>query len=104
RAVDNDPEAYLAKYAPSPVDAGDFYLLGRANLLTFKPQQARQQFLLAQQNLARVTDEKEKRTLGNEIALALAVVDNQTAIDSFKKTTETPSNSNSNVIANSPLR
>jgi protein phosphatase len=105
RAVDKDPEAYLAKYAPSPEDASDFYLLGRANLLLQKPQQAKQQFVLAQQNLARMTDENERKTLANEIALGLAVVDNEPAAASFKKSTESNtsiSNTNSNI--NSPIR
>jgi serine/threonine protein phosphatase PrpC len=113
RAVDKDPEGYLAKYAPSPEDASDFYLLGRANLLIQKPQQAKQQFLLAQQNLSKMADEKERKTLSNEIALGLAVVENEPAIASFKKSTESNtlmSNSNttstSNTIANtnSPIR
>jgi serine/threonine protein phosphatase PrpC len=110
RAVDKDPEGYLAKYAPSPEDASDFYLLGRANLLLQKQQQAKQQFLLAQQNLSKMPDDAERKTLSNEIALGLAVVDNEPAVASFKKSTEsntsisnTNTNSNSSTVANSNL-
>jgi protein phosphatase len=105
RAVDKDPEAYLSKYAPSPEDASDFYLLGRANLLLHKPQQARQQFLLAQQNLARMTDENERKTLANEIAFGLAVVENEAAAASFERsTTANTSVANTNSTANLPIR
>jgi len=98
RAVDNNPEAYLAKYAPSPEDASDFYLLGRANLVLGKGQQARQQFLLARENLTRVTDEKERKTLAYEISIALAAADSAATIEEFKKSVPSsavPGDSNS---------
>ena len=49
-------------------------------------------------------DENERKTLANEIALALAVVDNPVALEAFKKSTEVSTNANTNTAANSPIR
>jgi serine/threonine protein phosphatase PrpC len=103
RTVDKDPAAYTARTA-TPTDAADFYLLGRALMLTGKTVEARRQFELARERLPLV-DESERKTLSNEIALAVAVVDNPLALDSFKKTTDGgPPNANSNIAVNSPIR
>ncbi|PYS88333.1 MAG: hypothetical protein DMF62_10065 [Acidobacteria bacterium] len=102
RAVDKDPAAY-AERSGTPADAADFYLLGRSLMLTGKPVEAKHQFELAKERLPQV-DESERKTLGNEIALALAVVDNPLAIETFKKYTEVSTNANTNSVANSPIR
>jgi len=94
RIVDKDPAAYASKTA-TPTDSADFYLLGRALLLTGKTAEAKRQFELARERLSQV-DEGERRTLGNEITLALAVIDNPEALKSL--TASTTSNANGNSI------
>lgn len=108
RAVDRDPEGYLSKYAPSPQDASDYYLLGRALLLTGKNVEAKRQLTLAKEQLARV-DEPERKTLATEIALAMSVIDNPQAAELFAKEIAAgkPSagtNTNSAANANRPIR
>jgi len=93
RIVDKDPAAYASKTA-TPTDAADFYLLGRALLLTGKTAEARRQFELARERLPQV-DEVERRTLGNEITFALAVIDNPEALKSLTASTTTNANVNS---------
>lgn len=97
RTVDKDPAAYLRK-VPTSTDAADFYLRGRALLLTGKPEEARIQFQQANDRMSTV-DEAEKRTLSNEIALGLAVLSSAVSIENFKKSVES-SNTNSNANAN----
>jgi len=93
RTVDKDPATYASKTA-TPSDAADFYLLGRALLLTGKTAEAKRQFELARGRLTQV-DDAERRTLGNEITLALAVIDNPEALKSLTAST---SNANGNSI------
>jgi len=102
RTVDKEPAAYAAR-SGTPTDAADFYLLGRSLMLTGKTVEAKRQFELAKERLPQV-DENERKTLANEIALALAVVDNPVALEAFKKSTEVPTNANTNTAANSPIR
>lgn len=83
RTVDKDPAAY-ASVAPTANDASDFYLRGRALLLIGKTDEARIQFQQARDRLA-VVDDAERKTLRNEIALALAVVESPQATEAFKK-------------------
>ena len=94
RTVDKDPAVYASKTA-TPTDAADFYLLGRALLLTGKTNEAKRQFELARERLPQV-DEPERRTLGNEITFALAVIDNPEALKSL--TASTIGNANANSI------
>lgn len=84
RTVDRDPEGYQAKNTTTPQDAGDYYLLGRAMLLTGKTVEAKRQFTLARERLPQV-DEAERKTLAREIALAMSVIDSPTAVEQFKK-------------------
>jgi len=102
RTVDKEPAAYAAR-SGTPTDAADFYLLGRSLMLTGKTVEAKRQFELAKERLPQV-DENERKTLANEIALALAVVDNPVALEAFKKSTEVSTNANTNTAANSPIR
>jgi len=102
RAVDKDPSAYASR-SGTPTDAADFYLLGRSLMLTGKTVEAKRQFELAKERLPQL-DENERKTLANEIALALAVVDNPVALETFKKSTEVSATANTNTAANSPIR
>ncbi len=106
RLVDQDPARFLAANAATPDEAQDHYFLGRAQLLTGKYVEARRQFTLARERLAQ-TDPSNAKTLANDIALGIAIADNQLAGETLTRELNpaTP-NSNTNVSANvnSPLR
>ena len=102
RTVDKDPAAYAARTS-TPTDAADFYLLGRALLLTGKSVEAKRQLELARERLPQV-DENERKTLATEIALLLAVVDNPQALENLKTATRLEPASNTNAAVNSPIR
>jgi hypothetical protein len=93
RIVDNDPAGYSTKTA-TPTDAADFYLLGRALLLTGKTNEAKRQFELARERLPQV-DEAERKTLSNEITFALATIDNPEAVKNITASTQNNVNANS---------
>ena len=93
RTVDKDPAVYASKTA-TPSDAADFYLLGRALLLTGKTAEAKRQFDLARERLPQV-DEAERKTLSNEITFALSVIDNPEALKSLLASTTDNANANS---------
>jgi serine/threonine protein phosphatase PrpC len=107
RAVDSAPERYLAANAASPEDAEDHYLLGRAQLLTGKYVEAKNQFRLAKERLAQV-DPANAKTLAAEIALGLAVVDNPTVAEAFAKEISSggsqQGNTNTSISSNAPIR
>lgn len=84
RQVDKDPVAYLTKNAATPEDSEDHYLLGRALLLTGKYFEAKRQFTLAIEKLDQSGPEN-RSTLAVEIAMANAIIDNNSASESFKK-------------------
>jgi len=91
RAVDRDPQGYASKNPATPQDAGDHYLLGRALLLSGKPLEARRQFELAREQIPQA-EESERKTLETEIALAMAVVEDAQATESFTKALAPPAN------------
>ncbi|MGH9946161.1 MAG: PP2C family protein-serine/threonine phosphatase [Pyrinomonadaceae bacterium] len=97
RTVDKDPEAYQTKTSNiTPRDAVDHYFLGRAMLLTGKPNEARRQFADALAKLSDV-DESDRKSLQADISLALAVIDSQQASENFNKAivnSQPPTNSN----------
>ena len=93
RIVDKDPSLYASKTA-TPTDAADFYLLGRALLLSGKTNEAKRQFELARERLSQV-DEAERKTLGNEITFALAVIGDPDAVKTLTTGSTGDSNSNS---------
>lgn len=86
RLVDEDPVKYLNANAASPETADDFFWLGRALLLTGKPVEAKRQFEEARKRLGSFDDLSTARTMGNEIAMALAIVDSEAARESFART------------------
>lgn len=114
REVDRDPARYLAANAATPQDAEDHYLLGRAQLLTGKYVEARQQFSLAKARLTQV-DSANAKTLAADVALASAIAENQALAEAFAKEVSAPpqstgaSNLNANTnlganLVNQPLR
>lgn len=84
RNVDRNPQQFIAANAARPQDATDFYLLGRAYLLTAKYTEAKQSFTTAKNLLAQV-DEVNSKTLANEIAMSLAIINDPFALSAFEK-------------------
>ncbi len=103
RQIDENPAAYLDKPA-QPRVAEDYFLLGRASLLTGKTLDARNFFVLAKEQLS-TADPKNVKVLTNEIAMALAIIDDEQARDAFAKqiaagTIGTGGEANANSTAN----
>jgi protein phosphatase len=84
RNVDRNPQQFIAANAARPQDAIDHYLLGRAYLLTAKYTEAKQSFTTAK-NLLAQADEVNSKTLANEIAMSLAVINDPFALKAFEK-------------------
>jgi protein phosphatase len=102
RNVDRNPQQFIAANAVSPQDAIDFYLLGRAYLLTAKYPEAKQAFTEAKNRLAQ-TDTVNSKTLANEIAMAMAIIDNPFGQKAFEKDMleyNTPPNSENTTNSN----
>jgi serine/threonine protein phosphatase PrpC len=74
RNVDRNPQEYIAAAAASADNAEDFYLLGRAYLLTGKYVEAKDAFTKAKAGLAEL-DNNNQQMLANEIAIGLSIVD-----------------------------
>jgi hypothetical protein len=101
RAVDKDPEKFIAANAASPQDATDHYLLGRAYLLSGKYWDSKQALLKARDQLA-TADEADARTLSAEISMALSIINNGPAQEAFARdvaTFNTNSQTNTNTAA-----
>ncbi len=108
REVDKNPAGYLIANAATPLDAEDYFLIGRAQLLTGKYAEARRSFREAQNRLAQA-DPLNAKTLANEIAMGLAIVDAPGAFQLFSKEIEAATlsqnpnldpNANANTAAN----
>jgi protein phosphatase len=84
RIVDADPERYITANAASLQDAEDYFLMGRAFLLTGKQWEAKRAFTEAKNRLAQA-DPANAKTLAAEIAMALAIIESPSASESFKK-------------------
>jgi len=91
RLVDQDPAKYIAAN-PNPQEAQDYFLLGRAYLLTGQYFQARNAFNTAKSRLSEL-DPKDRQTISNEIEMALAIIASGPATEKF---TNAVSNSASN--------
>lgn len=111
RSVDADPVRYLNANAITPKEAGDFFFLGRALLLTDKPVEAKRAFEQARNLLPQVQETANVKTMAYEIGMALAIVDSPEAIELFKKEVASINsagspNANTNAAANAaqPLR
>jgi serine/threonine protein phosphatase PrpC len=105
RLVDEDPVKFLNARAASPQEADDFFWLGRALLLTGKPVEARRQFEEARTRLASFDDRTSARTMTNEIAMAMAILDSPQATDSFGRqiAAANATVSNVNTVSNSAM-
>jgi len=90
RLVDQDPKKYIAANA-SPQEAQDFFLLGRAYLLTGEYYQAKNAFNTAKSRISEL-DPRDRQTIANEIEMALAIISSGPATERF---TQSVANSNS---------
>lgn len=78
RIVDRDPTAYVNAKVAEPRDAADFYLLGRAYLLTGKIWDAKRALTEAKSRLGDA-DAADKKTLSMEIALGMSIANSVSA-------------------------
>jgi cytochrome c-type biogenesis protein CcmH/NrfG len=102
RSVDRNPGAYLTANGANPQDAEDYFLVGRAYLLTGKYWDAKQAFNEAKNRLASA-NQSDAKTLSTEIAMALAIINNGPAQQAFAKDIAdqgTASNANTSVSSN----
>lgn len=97
RIVDKDPAAYITANAASAQDSEDYFLLGRAFLLTGKGWEAKKSFNEAKNRLAQV-EATNAKTIAAEIAMALSIIETPGAAQVFAR--ELSSN-NTGVILNS---
>ena len=82
REVDKDPARYIAANAAGPEDASDYYLLGRAYLMSGKYWDAKQALQKARDNLA-TADPADAKTLAAEISMTLAIINSGPAQEAF---------------------
>ncbi|MGC2237866.1 MAG: PP2C family serine/threonine-protein phosphatase [Pyrinomonadaceae bacterium] len=104
RTVDKEPEKYIAANASAPRNAEDFYLLGRAYLLTGKFGEAKKSLDEAKNHLVEVGAINSK-VLSNDIETGLIIANNPYAQEEFKKKlnlTKTDSAVPANSGVNSP--
>jgi len=99
RLVDQDPRKYIAAN-PNPQEAQDYFLLGRAYLLSGEYFQAKNAFNTAKSRINEI-DEKDRQTIANEINMALAIIANGPATEKFSQSV---SNSSSNSSLTNSLR
>jgi hypothetical protein len=109
RLIDKDPAAFIAANAASPQVPEDYFLMGRAFLLTGKYWEAKRAFAEARNRLPQA-DPKNAKTLASEIAMAMALIETPGAAEAFTKgmaaanaTTSANTNSNAEVNSNSNL-
>jgi hypothetical protein len=85
RIVDKDPAGYLASRATSrPESPEDYFLLGRANLLSGKNWEAKKAFEEARNRLSQA-DPLNAKVMAAEIAMALSIINSGQASEAFKK-------------------
>lgn len=100
RNVDKDPVGYIAKFAASPQDSEDYYLLGRAYLLSGDYMKARSAFTESRNRLGEA-DPVNSKILASDIAMALAVTNDTTIQSMLKKELDAAKPSaNANINAN----
>lgn len=93
RLVDKDPAGYIQK-VPQPQDAEDYYLIGRAYLLTGDYEKARTAFTASRDRLKDV-DSANAAVLKNDLAVMMVVVNSTTTQTMLKKELE-PMSANAN--------
>lgn len=84
RNVDKNPQKFLAANGTGPQDAEDYYLIGRAYLLTARYPEAKQAFTEAKNRLGQTADVNSK-ILATEIAMSLAIINDPFAQKAFEK-------------------
>ena len=84
RNVDHDPAGYIRVNQQIARDAEDFYLLGRAYLITGKYQDARQAFLSSRERLT-MAGGANTDVLKTDIAAGIAIIDGQFSRQEFEK-------------------
>ncbi|HLL99557.1 MAG TPA: protein phosphatase 2C domain-containing protein, partial [Pyrinomonadaceae bacterium] len=82
RNVDRNPEQFIAAVAANAQGAEDLYLLGRAYFVTGDYIKAKDAFTRARSQLSEVK-EINRKTLENEIAIGLSIVENNIARNEF---------------------
>lgn len=102
RNVDKNPQKFLEANGTEPQDAEDYYLIGRAYLLSAKYPEAKQAFTEARNRLGQ-TAVVNSKILATEIAMSLAIINDPFAQKAFEKdiqasipTDPNESNTNSN--------
>jgi hypothetical protein len=98
RLVDQDPKKYIAAN-PSPAEAQDYFLLGRAYLLSGQYFEARNSFNIAKSRITEI-DLKDRQTISTEIEMALAIIANGPATDRFKNAVANSSVNSSSTNSN----
>ena len=109
RLVDANPVKYLNANAATPQEAGDYFWLGRALMLTGKPIEAKRAFEEARRRLPEVAESSNVKTMENEIAMALSIIDDPRTFEAFSKsiappTAEDNGNANTGVVGTRPNR
>ncbi len=107
RLVDADPVKFLNANAATPQEAGDFFWLGRALLLTGKPVEAKRALEEARKRLAGVADPSNVKTMSNEIAMAMIIASDPASAEAFAKevaAASAPPSANTNVNSAAPVR
>ena len=99
RTVDLKPTESLAQFGSAPSDAEDFYLVGRAQLLLGQYNEAKRSFTESRARIAAGdVDPANRKTLENEIAISMAVLNDTTVqgiLRSQLGSTQSPANTNS---------
>jgi len=99
RLVDQDPRKYIAANA-NPQEAQDFFLLGRAYLLTGEYYQAKNAFNTAKSRLSEL-DPRDRQTIANEIEMALAIISSGPASERFTQAVATSQASSNSSLTTS---
>lgn len=94
RLVDQDPKKFIAAN-PNPLDARDYYLLGRAYLLTGEYFQAKNAFNTAKSRIDEI-DVNDRPTISNDIEMSLAIIASGPATERLKNAVANSASSNSN--------
>ncbi len=106
RGVDGDPNAFINASVNMPLTAENYYLLGRAFLLTEKYPEAKKSFEDAKNKLAQ-SNAANNKVLATDIALGLAVIDEAAAQNKFQsqiKPVNAETDINSNLNTNKGIR
>jgi hypothetical protein len=82
RNVDRNPEQFIVTAGRAAKSAEDFYLLGRAYFITADYVKAKDAFSKAKELISGIKD-TNRRTLENEVAIGLSIVENNIARNEF---------------------